>query len=424
MKKRELSILLISVLLISFSMFTSCEKEKIYPAYDEVHELYSLMDQWYLWKDSISDVDPDEYTSTNNLLEAMRYIPRDKWSYISTKDEYAQYYEEGTYVGYGFGFSSDSEGKLRITFLYENSDLNGYGINRGWKINKVNDVLVDENSSLNTLLGANDIGVENNMEFESPTGTIVSETFSKKLITMNTVVYKEVITSGADKTGYFVFKSFIGPSIAELTEIFNEFKLQGVNELVVDLRYNGGGRMDVVSHLAGLIIPDNLNEELFFKYEHNEDRSGENSEYYFEQNAGSLKLNKVYFIAGKGSASASEAIINGLDPYIDVYIIGDDTYGKPVGMYSFSSRISDLVYVPISFKLVNANNYGGYYNGLSADSYIEDDILHEFGTDEAVLNEVLYHIENGSFTSTKSSYDIYKRPFKEIRNIKDELGSL
>ena len=191
MKKRELSILLISVLLISFSTFTSCEKEIIYPpGYDEVHELYSLMDQWYLWKDSISDVDPDEYTSSYSLLEAMRYTTRDKWSYISTKDEYAQYYEEGTYVGYGFGYSSDSEGNLRITFLYENSDLNGYGINRGWKINKVNGTLVDENSPLTTMLGTDDIGVENNMEFESPTGTIVSETFSKKVITMNTGVYK------------------------------------------------------------------------------------------------------------------------------------------------------------------------------------------------------------------------------------------
>ncbi len=424
MKRNKLIIILASILIAGSFIFSSCEKEKIYsPDYNTVQELHSLMNEWYLWKDSISDVNPDNYSNVDDLLQAMRYFPRDKWSYISTEDEYAQYYEEGTYVGYGFGYSADSEGNIIITFLYENSDLTSYGITRAWKINKINGIGIDENSSIGTLLGANEIGVENTIEFESPTGTKVSETFSKKLIAMNTVTYQEIIISGADKIGYFVFKSFIGPSIDELTEIFNDFKAQGVNELVVDLRYNGGGRMDVVSHLAGLIIPDNLNGELFFKYEHNVDQSDENSEYLFEQDAGSLKLDKVYFITGKGSASASEAIINGLDPYLDVYIVGDDTYGKPVGMYSFASRVSNLVYVPISFRLLNADDFGGYYNGLQADSYVNDDLYNDFGTDESIFKEVLYHIENGSFSSTKSSHDMHKL-IKEIRNLKDELGSI
>jgi carboxyl-terminal processing protease len=424
MKRNKLIIILISILITGSFLLTSCEKEKIYPPSSTVEELHSLMNEWYLWKDSISDVNPDNYSKADELMNAMRYSPRDKWSYISTEDEYAQYYEEGTYVGYGFGHSPDPEGKVRITFVYEDSDLNDFGITRSWKINKINGVSIDENSAIGTLLGENELGVENTIEFESPTGTVVSKTFSKKLVTMNTVSSQKVLTSGADKIGYFVFKSFIGPSNAELTETFSEFKAQGVNELVVDLRYNGGGRMDVVTHLAGLIIPDNLNGELFLKYEHNIDRSDENSEYLFEQEIESLKLDKVYFITSKGSASASEAIINGLGPYLDVYIVGDDTYGKPVGMYSFASKVSDLVYVPISFQLVNSNDFGGYYSGLKADSYVDDDLYNDFGSEESTLKEVLYHIEHGSFSSTKSSYDIYKKPIKEIRNLKDELGSI
>ncbi len=241
---------------------------------------------------------------------------------------------------------------------------------------------------------------------------------------MNTVVYKNIITAGTDKIGYFVFKSFIGPSIDEITKTFDYFRTGGIDELVIDLRYNGGGRMDVVNHLAGLVIPDNVDGQLFFGYVHNNNKSTRNIGCNFEQNANSLRLNKVYFIAGKGSASASEAIINGLGPYIDVYIIGDDTYGKPVGMYSFESNVSNLMYVPITFKLVNANNYGGYYDGLKADSYVGDDVKHYFGEGEAVFDEVSLHIQTGSFTSTKSSYDIFRKPFKEIRNLKDEIGSL
>ena len=222
----------------------------------------------------------------------------------------------------------------------------------------------------------------------------------------------------------FVFKSFIGPSIDELTEAFGYFLTEGVNELVIDLRYNGGGRMDVVTHLAGLIIPDNVSGELFVKYEHNSDRSEYDESENFEQDPGSLRLNKVYFIAGKGSASASEVIINSLDPYIDVFIVGDDTYGKPVGMYSISSRVSDLVYVPIAFKLTNSEGFGGYYDGLEADSYVTDDISSNFGIGEDVFDEVIYHIENGSFSSLKSSTEIYRRPYKEIRNLNDEIGTI
>ena len=382
------------------------------------------MNQWYYWKDSIPEVDPDNYSDPSDLLEAMRYTPRDKWSYITTQEAHSQYYDEGTYVGYGFGYASDSEGNIRITFTFEDSDLTDYGIDRGWIIKKINGTTVNYATEIGDLLGDDVIGVSNEIEFESPTGDVVTYTFTKKLVTMNTVGYENIYDVGTSKVGYFVFKSFIGPSLDELDDVFDYFNSEGVNELVVDLRYNGGGRLDVVERLASYIIPDDVNGKVFVKYEYNQDRSDQNESTDLEQNANSLRLNRIYFIASNGSASASEVIINCLDPYIDVYLVGDDTYGKPVGMYSFTSSISDLVYVPITFKLLNANDYGGYYDGLKADSYVEDDISSAFGIGEATLDEVLHHIEYGSFTSTKSSTDIYREPVREIRTIKDELGAI
>jgi hypothetical protein len=244
-------------------------------------------------------------------------------------------------------------------------------------------------------------------------------------VPINTVLYTDVITDGAKKIGYLVFESFIGPSEDELTEAFLNFKAANITDLVIDLRYNGGGLLNIVTHLANLIIPDNLDNQKFLSYVHNKYASDLNESIYFKQNPISVKLSKVYFIAGKGSASASEAIINGLEPHLDnVYIVGDDTYGKPVGMYSFASRISDLVYVPISFSLVNADGFGNYFDGLKADSYINDDVYHNFGTDEAIFSEVMNHITTGSFSSNKSSFELRKAPKKEIRSIKDERGSL
>jgi len=350
----------------------------------------------------------------------MRFTTKDKWSYITTKEAHFQYYNEGTYLGYGFAYAPDSDGNIRITFLFDNSDLYDFGIERGWIIKRINGTIVNENININDLLNAD----ENLMEFESPSGVKKSGTFTKKLITMNSVGYVSIIEKGLSKVGYFVFKSFIGPSKDELTNTIEYFKNAGVTDLVIDLRYNGGGMLDVVAHLAGLIIPDNVNGELFIEYEHNADKSYKDQSINFVQDPTSLRLEKVYFITGKGSASASEAIINSLDPYIDVFIVGDDTYGKPVGMYSFSSNISNLVYAPISFKLVNADGYGGYYNGLKADSYVEDGLTHNFGVGEAVFDEVLNHIGTKSFSSTKSSADIYRAPIREIRTLEDEIGSL
>lgn len=413
------------VIVVGFLVLNSCEKEKIFfSTRDTVNELYAVMDDYYYWIDSIPSFDPDNYDEPVDLLEAMRYDLRDKWSYITTKTENEQYYEEGTYVGYGFGYKADSEGNLRITYLYDDSDFNELGIERGWKINKVNGTNVTQDSNLGTLLGDDEIGVINFFEFESPLGDIVSAQVAKKIVTINTVVYKDVIQADSKKVGYFVFVSFIGPSEQELTSLFADFASENIDELVIDLRYNGGGMISIVEHLAGLIAPASVDDQKFLSYVHNNDNSALNESIYFNVNANTLGLDKVYFITSKGSASASEAIINGLEPYITTYIVGDDTYGKPVGMYSFYSRYSDLVYVPISFKLVNKNDFGDYYDGLKADSYVEDDLSHNFGIQEATFSNILNHVNTGNFISLKSSGEIFRAPVKEIRTIKQERGSL
>ncbi len=425
MKTRVLNKLFFLLIITGLVYITACEKDEIHPTdKQQTDEFYDVMSYYYYWIDSIPNVEPNNYATPDELLEGMRFLPKDKWSYITNKDAFAQYYDEGTYVGYGFGYAVDGEGNIRVTFLFDDSDLNNFGIERGWIIKEINGTSVNEDTDINSLLGSDEIGVTNSMKFESPIGEIVNEEFVKKLVTMNTVSNEMVIDVGSKKVGYFFFKSFIGPSETELNSVFNNFSTANIDELVIDLRYNGGGQINIAEHMAGLIIPDNVNSQLFVKYEHNNNISHKNVSQYFVQSSSSLKLDRVYFIAGKGSASASEVIINSLEPYLDVYVVGDDTYGKPVGMYAIQSAISDLVYVPISFKLVNSEGYGGYYEGLKADSYVTDDVMNNFGEGEAVLEEVLHHIETGSFTSLKSSSDIFRKPVKDIISLKDEIGAI
>jgi len=197
-------------------LFFSCEKEKIYPDYKTTDELNIVMKSWYFWIDSVPQVNPDDYSNPYDLLEAMRYQEKDRWSYITTQDAFDQYYEEGTFVGFGFGYAPDADGNIRITFLYEDSDLYADGITRGWSIKEINGVAVNENSDLTELLGANEIGVSNDFVFESPEGEIISQSYTKKLVTMNTVLYRTVFDVGARKAGYLVLKSFIRPSMDDL----------------------------------------------------------------------------------------------------------------------------------------------------------------------------------------------------------------
>ena len=425
MKTYKINFLILMILVSSIGIFNSCEKQKIFPVADSpVGELHNIMDHYYLWNDSFPNVDAGDYSNPQDLLEALRYTPRDKWSYISTKAEQSQFYDEGTYVGHGFSYAFDSNNKMRISYVFQTSSFYNAGITRGWIVNKINGTPVDINSNISSLLGSSDIGITNNFEFESLAGEIVTQSFSKELITMNTVLHKSVISVDTKKVGYLVFESFINPSIDELTSAFSYFQAQNITDLVIDLRYNGGGLMSVVEHLASLIIPDRLNNQLFLTYIHNNDLTSENYSYNFELNSNSLRFEKVYFITTKGSASASEAIINGLDPYLDIFIVGDDTYGKPVGMYSFESNLSDYLYVPITFKIINSAGYGEYYDGLEANAYADDDLTRDFGDpDESSLAEALYHIRYGSFSSKKSKSTIKRQPVREIRTLKDELNA-
>ena len=125
------------------------------------------------------------------------------------------------------------------------------------------------------------------------------------------------------------------PRWTALNTAFTQVRDAGATELVLDLRYNGGGLVSVAQHLAGLIAGDPLVGQVFVQFTHNDKQSSRNTAYRFEAKPQALAATRLVVIATRGSASASEAVINGLRPYMDVKVVGDTTYGKPVGQYGF-----------------------------------------------------------------------------------------
>ncbi|MBA7518796.1 hypothetical protein ES705_10869 [subsurface metagenome] len=191
-------------------------------------------------------------------------------------------------------------------------------------------------------------------------------------------------------------------------------KANNITQLIVDLRYNGGGYISLAQELAEIIIPAEKTGEEFFTAIHNDNVSSNyDTTFYFSENELNLDLDRVFFITTSRSASASELVINSLEPYMEVITIGSSTHGKPVGMYSF--YFQDWLFAPVTIQLINSDGYGDYFNGLPPDCIAEDGLDKSWGDEtESSLSQAFHYISFGIFdntliATTKSSEKVLRR---------------
>ncbi len=396
------------LLVLSLVLVSSCNKEEddqnvqTDPYLNVRRKMYSVMKYWYLWNRDLPTVNSAIYSTPDAFLNALRN-KKDRFSFIMDRNEFLNYFNEGTYYGHGISIGADAEGNLRVVFIYNDSPLKEAGVTRGWIIRSINGTLIQPGVDVTALLGKNEAGVENTFVFIDLQGQEHTITSAKKAVAINSVLYKGVLQAGTKKAGYLVFETFINPSVAELDSAFNFFRSENIDEMIVDLRYNGGGEMNVAVHLSGLLASSSAAGKVLVKMEHNADRSSYDTILTVPNNGQSLTLSRLFYITGRGTASASEVLINGLSPWIQTIAAGDSTYGKPVGMYAFDFKPDPYYFVPICFKLSNANGYGDYFDGLPANYYVNDDLSHDFGDpEEAQLKAVLTYISEGHWPVTKA----------------------
>ena len=371
--------------------------------------LYDLMQYAYLWYNYMPTVKVSDYTGPEDLLEALRYKPRDKWSFVTTWDGYLAMVT-GAFVGHGIRMGLDDDNNVRVVSLYTGSDLWPQGVRRGWIVKSVNGTLLapifisGDNDAYNAVMGASTAGVTNVFVFIKPDGSEVSYSSTKASFTLNTVTNPTILNLTSGKTGYFAFDSFIEPSEAELNNAFANFKANDVTDLIIDLRYNTGGMMVIAEQLASLVMraEDITNECYSLEYN---DLVGPswNTTANFVETESPLGLDRVVFITSRSTASASEVVINSLKPYISVTLVGDTTYGKPTGMdgwgYPKDADIEagesyDYVFFPVTFEYVNSLGEGRFYDGIPVDILAADDITHDFGDpEEASLAAAIAYLE-------------------------------
>ncbi len=153
------------------------------------------------------------------------------------------------------------------------------------------------------------------------------------------------------------------------------------------------------------------------QFTHNDKQSSRNVAYRFEAKPQALAVSRLVVITTRGSASASEAIINGLRPYMDVKVVGDTTYGKPVGQYGFD--FCEKVLYPVAFLVTNARGEADYFGGIPADCAAADDVDHALADPrEASLAEALYVVRNGRCSGTAAAQAEVQARFRErVREI-------
>lgn len=398
--------------------------------------IYKKMKTIYFWKDKVPNTDIALYNSNQSLLDDLMYKEYDKWSFLLTLEEYEQYYQNNEYVGYGilFKWADETQTDYRIGYVMDNSPAKEAGLDRGDKILKINDKSIEYILQNNLWESVSD-EIYNGTSIKFQVFSNLSDTtkdvsLTKRIIDIKSVHMSTIIYNNNKKIGYIVYNEFNASQYdntysSELASAFQYFKGNNVDELVVDLRYNGGGRVDVCHYFANLISNSGMSGKKFIEMKYNGDYTNYNSTLNFTLNNYSLNLTKVFFITTDNTASASEALINGLKPHIEVKIIGGTTHGKPVGMNGY--QFEDIIFYPITFEIINSLGEGRYFNGITPDVVVEDDLSKQFGDiTEKCLSEAIYYINNGSFSVSSNnvrSVNIQIKnkenniPFKGIQNL-------
>ena len=374
----------------------------------QVLSVKAAMEDQYFWNDEPEQdqkyvgLVTSNFADADELLEFLRYRPDEfdrDFSRIVPIAEDEQFFGPGEFVGYGFSFFLEPvTNEAFITQAFEGSPAEAAGFARGVRILEVDGRTIDEIEAaegFSEAFGESEVGVTQTFMLRPPGELPFVTTATKAVVTIDPVPQHKVIDAGGLKIGYIEFRSFVSTASAKLTEAFGAFAAAGVTRVVVDVRYNGGGLINIADQFASLLAgPANVGM-VASHTRYNSANSASNRMTTFLPQANSLDLDSIVFITTDGSASATELVINALEPYVDVALVGAQTFGKPVGQngVDFCDQRLRLV----AFEVVNVNESGGYFDGLPVDCPADDVLSLPIGDEfEDSLATALTRIVTGS----------------------------
>ncbi|MFB6318553.1 S41 family peptidase [Saccharicrinis sp. FJH54] len=400
---------------------TSCNKNKLDEKVASVNEwIWQEMNTWYLWTSNMpsyerTDIDPTTYF--NSLL----YTAKDKWSFIT--DNYRELINsfQGREKAMGYSLAlyyKDAEQKDvvgYVEFVYPNTPAASAGIKRGDIIGSVNGQVLNNDNYID-LLFYTDNQTLGYLDYTG-TGYTNSEktiSVSSQYIDENPVVKDTIYTFSGKSIGYLAYVGFISNFNDKLDEVFTKFKENNVKELILDLRYNPGGDLGAANYLCSSIVPEsdvtsskrlvNFNWNSYVQQAYTDLEADYNLYINFINDTKiNMNLPRIYILTTRGTASASELTITGLEPYMDVITIGESTHGKYAASITIPDDDSIWALQPIVLKYSNADGLTDFEDGLSPDYEIKDYIEYPLGdTRDQMIAKAVSLITGEPLTETKS----------------------
>lgn len=363
------------------------------------------MNEWYLFPETLpANLNPAAYTTVEAYLDALTATARAQrkdryFTYITSIAEENAYYNSGSSAGFGFRLALDGSNRLFITEAFEGAPALHAGVDRGAEIvsigtsssnlRTVSSILTSEGvAGLNNALGTPAAGLTRVFQIRDLAGTTRNVTLAMadfELLPVSSRYGAKVIDDGGRRVGYINLRTFINTADAPLRNAFANFKAQGITDVIIDVRYNGGGLISIADLINNLLGGDKTTSQVSTHVTFRPSKSAENETIYFAPQPQSIVPNRIAFIGTGGSASASEMVMNTFIPYLGnrAALVGTNTYGKPVGQIARDRTECDDRLRVIAFALENSAHQGAYYDGIApfmgATCQAADDISRQLG---------------------------------------------
>lgn len=361
----------------------------------------------YFWADLSPDPSPDGVESLETYFEMLRFkgnaeFPSDRYSGFGTTASFNQYYGEGKTLGYGvavagFEVQGFPDRPLAVRYVEPGSPAARAGIARGDRVISLNGRPARDLIAQNDFAALVPSAAGDQLQLEAERGgqvysrTLVGEVYSVTPVQNATVVQSAL----GRKVGYIQVQSFLSQAESEFDMAFRQFDREGVDDLVIDLRYNPGGLVSTGAKLASYVGGIRKVGLPYARLVYNAKNMGLNQTYLFTFPYNWRGVDRAYVLTGQRTCSASEQLVNGFrGAGIQTVVIGDTSCGKPIGFVP--TNHCGNTYSVVAFESLNARGEGRYFNGFEPLCRVADDLSRPQGDPrESLFAAALYHADTG-----------------------------
>ena len=346
----------------------------------------AVIDEWYLFPgDVATGVNPASHNDVQPYIDALvapaRALNKDRFfTYITSIAEENAFFTSGSSAGFGVRLTYDAANqRLLIAEAYESAPAFTAGIDRGTAIVAIGTtarnlrsiasiVAAEGTAGITNALGPNDPGVTRVLRIADAAGTR-DVTVTKADYALDPVSDRygaKIISESGRNYGYLNLRTFISSADNQLRAAFADFRAQGVTDIVIDFRYNGGGLIST-ANLMGDLLGAGRSGQIFSQTVFRASKAAENDEHRFAPGSQSIAPTRIAFIGTDSTASASELVINSMLPYLgtNMTLIGSNTFGKPVGQIALDRAQCDDRMRVVAFATGNSAGQSDYYDGLA-----------------------------------------------------------